>query len=189
MDKVSFKETEMSAVFPTTIGEPRYQLNAPFESLKSVSLYNTETLKQQLINVMDTRLYDSQYKANTDQRGIPLYYFRENKTIHLWPTPDAEYDIKIRYRMTLADLAAGSAEPDVPQVWHEIILFGAIWRCFARFGDMARKDSYKADWLGMLNNTTPVDEKEKVDTKFAGVVLLRRNYGVYTRSPKPNTSW
>jgi hypothetical protein len=175
----------MSATFPTTIGEPRYQLNTPFESLKSVSVYNTTTERWQIIDVMDTRLYDAQYKPATDQRGIPTHYFRENTSIILWPTPDAVDDIKIRYRMTLADLAAGNAEPDVPQVWHEIILFGAIWRCFARLGDMARKDSYKADWLGMLNNTTPVVEKEKVDTKFAGVVLLRRNYGVYSRGTRP----
>jgi hypothetical protein len=181
MNKIEFRETEMASTFQTVVGLMQYTMTVPFESLKSLSLLNPVTNEQQLINVMDTRLYDANFKPDVLSRGIPTMYFRENTAINLYPTPDKVYTITLRYITTLNDLEAGTAEPDVPQVWHEIILLGAAWRCYQRLGDMARKDSLKGDWLGLLNNVTTVKEQELVDTKFAAVIPLRRNYGVYRR--------
>jgi hypothetical protein len=179
MNKVEFRETEMSATFNTVAGSERYEIAPPFEALKSLSVLNPATNTWQLVDVFDTRVYDSNLKPDVLEQGIPTRYFRENKTVVFYPTPDAVYEIKIRYMTTLADLAAGGLEPIIPQVWHEIILLGAVWRCYQRLGDMARKDSIKGDWIGLLNNIKTTKEQETVDTKFAGVVPLRRGYGMY----------
>lgn len=181
-NKVDFRETEMSATFNTVAGAERYEIGPPFEAIHSISVYDSTVDKWQLIDVFDTRVYDSNLKANTLERGLPTNYYRENKAIVMWPTPDAAYEIKIRYKITLADLAAGGSAPVIPQEWHEIILLGAAWRCYQRLGDMARKDSIKNDWLGLINNTLDVKSEEKVDTKFARVVFPRNIRGVYQRN-------
>lgn len=175
IDKFPFREKEVTATFTTEAGERRYNMPEPFEALKQLSVVNPTSKQHTPLDRMTAYEYEKVYNEEATNQAIPLKYLREGCFARLWPTPDAAYEMVIKYWTTLADLAADN-DPQIPQVWHEIILFGAVWRCFMRIGDYARCNQAKTHQISLIDSTSPVEAKEEFDTHTGGVEVIRADY-------------
>lgn len=173
MNKFNFREEEKSSTFPTISGTEFYSLPTLFESVRNISLQdpdNSETW------VPLDRITIDEYSKNlddaSDAESKPTRYFREDNGIRLSPIPDkATYVIKLKHRVTLADLSGSNTTVVIPEVWHELILFGGIWRALLRLKDYEASREIKNQQIALINSTVEVEAKEEIDSPLAGVEI------------------
>lgn len=175
LDKFKFREKEVSGTFSTVIGTKFYQVPSPFEALQSLSIEDVNTLQHKPLDRIDKDVFEQVYVNRTDAQGKPENYFREGNGVRLWPTPDAAYVLTISYWTVLADLGSLNPQTNIPQNWHEIILFGAISRAFLGVNrDFEGSQHARAYQVSLIEGTTPVEEKEQFDSHRAGLEVLGR---------------
>lgn len=171
-DKFPFRVKEIEATFPTVIGERKYSVPVLFEALRSLSIKDPDTLRWEPIDRVGSKYYDSYLSDKPDERSMPDRYMREGKCIKLLPIPDKVYTIRMRYLMTLADLSNTNDTPSIPQVWHEIIAFGAAWRKFFEIGDHVRMQTTKKLQNFSIAEIVPEEAKEEIDSSRIGLGVL-----------------
>ena len=177
MNKFKFKENQRSAIFTTIIGQNNYQLPVEFEAIRTISIEDPATLIWQPIDYFDPQAFDDRENSNTSSRGIPIKYLRENSSILFQPIPDKVYNIKIRHLLRLQDLSTSNNAIVIPEEWHEIIMYGGTYRLLFALGDINRGDYFKNHTYTMMGSTIPVESKEQIDTKNAGVSLSKARGG------------
>lgn len=81
------------------------------------------------------RLSREEYRMmpNKTVKGYPTQYYydrqREGGTLYVWPAPDATAGtVKFTYRRIIMDMDNGTNNIDLPQEWHEAIIFGLASR-------------------------------------------------------------
>lgn len=138
-----------------------------------------------IIHVRDTttevklsKLDDGEVSALTDivTKGKPLYYYRENNTVYLHPTPDAVYGLEIKVKVAITELVADGDTPVVPASWHYGIMLLAKHYYFADQGDepkaISAKNFYK-DWVS--DQPIEVDEEKSDLDRGVSVPTLSQN--------------
>lgn len=179
IDKFNFREKEVTATFNTEVGVSRYNMPEPFEALRQLAIKDPDSNQHTPLERSSIFEYSQLYNENVESRGMPEKYVREGCFARLWPTPDAAYTLTIKYWTTLSDFNSASPliqYPEIPQVWHEIIVFGAIWRGFIDIGDFARANQVKAHQISLIDSTSPVEAKEEFDSHTSGVEVIRAPY-------------
>ena len=73
---------------------------------------------------------------DTDTRGPPQYHTRQAGTNLLYPTPDAVYLITHYHTARPAELVSSGNPSTIFDglEWDEIVMWGAVWRCFQMMG-------------------------------------------------------
>lgn len=81
------------------------------------------------------RLSREEYRAlpNKTTRGYPTQYYydrqRAGGTLYVWPAPDTTAGtLKFTYRRIIMDMDAGPNNIDLPQEWHDAIVYGLASR-------------------------------------------------------------
>lgn len=176
MDKYPFKEKEVRVTFPTVAGVRNYNCPTPFEALRHLAILNPQGEAHTPLDQISEDVYEQEYDASSDNQAIPTKYVREGCQILLFPTPDDAYTITMRYWTTLDNLTSVTG-PNMPQSWHEIILFGAIWRAFIEIcGDYVRGMGAKNFQQSLINNAVPVQAKEEENNPRAGLEVIVPSY-------------
>jgi hypothetical protein len=81
--------------------------------------------------------------------GAPNYYALDGGNIHLYPTPDAVYNLELRYWSSPSTLVNDTDVPSIPADWHRILWIWAVKECYA-----AEDDPTTAGyWESQFNNT------------------------------------
>lgn len=172
-DKFEFREKEKSTSFSTVSGTILYNAPTPYEAIQGLYIEDNNSKQRTPLRFMEDFEYEQLFVNTSDARGVPTRYYRKNNQIGLWPTPDGSYTIYEDYLITLADLAVSA--PPIPQVWHEPIMFGGIYRCFLDVGDKVNGSYFRKEQADMINTTSPTKSKEeKTDMRWAGVSVPKR---------------
>jgi hypothetical protein len=62
--------------------------------------------------------------------GAPNFYALTGQNIELYPTPDAVYNLQMRYWMMPSVLALDADVPVMPVDWHHLLWVYAVWLCY-----------------------------------------------------------
>lgn len=173
LSKFPFREKEATTNWPTVAGIRTYDIPTNFEALTLLAIVDPVTLKHSPIDKWTDRKYEIEYSGNESLRSVPEAYYRENQKIVLHPTPDAIYTMVMKWLVSLSPLAP-DVDASIPQEWHELILYGAIYRGFLEFGDTNRANTFSNMQAKILNTMVPVESKEEVDYHEASVEIIRR---------------
>lgn len=180
LDKFEFREKEVTAFQQTIVGVPNYPAPIPFESIRMISIQDPNSLQHFKLDRMLPSVYENTLNDNIAQQDFPRKYVREGCLFRLWPTPNGAYNLTLKYMTVLADLDSSTNPlPPIPQVWGEIILYGATWRRYGQIGDLVRKQSFQNDQARLINSTSPVETKEEGDSKEARLEVMGQGYGGY----------
>ena len=175
LNKFNFREEECSIEFTVAQAEDYISLPTLFESIRTLSLKNTSSSQWTPLNRIGIRQFEEKANDNTDNQGEPIEYFREGDGIRLLSSsgggPDTTYTLRIKYRVTLADLAAGNTTLVIPDVWHELLLYGGIWRAFHRKKNYVSAREMRKFQVSLISSTVPVEAKEETDSSLAGVSI------------------
>jgi hypothetical protein len=175
-DKFPFREKERRGTFVTQIGVRNYEMPKPFEALTGLSIVDPVSGQHTPLDYMENDRYESEYQEGENFYGTPQFYTRMDCFATLLPTPDKAYTLVLRRKIILTDLSSSNQLSSLPQVWDEILIFGAVWRGFFDFGDFARANQVKAHQVSLLDTIVPTPAKELGDTSRAGLEVLGREY-------------
>ena len=175
LNKFNFREEECSVEFTIAEDEDYTSLPALFESMRKLSIKNADTNKWTPLVRIDIQEFERTTNDDSSAKGAPENYFRERNGIRLLSSaggaPDATYTLRIKYRLTLADLDSGNTTLVIPDVWHELILMGGHWRGLHRVKDYEGAREIRNTQIGMINTTVEVESKEEVDSPLAGIEI------------------
>ena len=173
LNKFNFREEEKSSTFPTIAGTEFYSLPTLFESVRNIAIQDPDN--SEVWAILDRMTIDEYSKNLNDEssaEGKPVKYLRENNGIRLSPIPDkATYVIKLKHRITLADLSSSNLTMVIPQVWHELVLLGGTWRGLQRIRDFEAAREIRNTQIGLINSTVEVESKEEADSPLAGIEI------------------
>ena len=178
LDKFHFREKEVTATWDTVVGTRLYNMPSPFEALRKLSIKDPVTGEHKVLERTTIDVYERTYDADADAQGFPTHYVREGCAVRLLPTPDDAYEITQKYWTVLSDLSATNTTPPIPQSWHEIILFGGVWRAFLGILDYVHGNAAKSHQVSLINSAVPVEAKEEIDSPNAGLEVKVREYDV-----------
>lgn len=175
-DKFPFREKEATVSFSTVAETNEYSvltsIGSGFEGIRKVSLTDLAGLVRSLDRMTLDR-YRSVYEYGST--SIPTSYIRDGSLLRLWPTPDNIYAVTIDYLKSLADLGDAN-NPEIPQVWHEIIFLGAAWRFHLQNKNYSSLNEVRQVQYGLINTTIPVESKEERDSHNAAIRVVRNSW-------------
>lgn len=176
MDKFPFREKELTVRFDTIAGERHYNIPQPNEAVRGIYIVDHENQHHNLDQITDNIYYEL-YDSDMEEWAFPEKYVLENCFVRLWPTPDDIYELVLKRYIILADISDTNSVPDMPQVWHEIIGFGGLWRAYIDRDDSARAYNIKQQQISLINSLTPQPIKElEANTQYAAVKAIRPSY-------------
>ena len=171
--QLRFSEKDGTYNFSTVAETNAYALPTDSDAIQKVVLRFAEGDPwEPLIKISDWNMFS--LSADTKDEGVPTHYARRGDNFILWPVPDDEYSVSVKYLKTLADIQ--SSGPEAPQEWHEVVLWGAISRGFFARGDWARGTSAQNQQAIYLQALDTEEDREQEDRIYAGVRPLRRRY-------------
>lgn len=164
MERFRFKSNKKTYAFSTVVGTQLYDL--PTDALALLRVRNTtQNYEGKLEKYGDRRVAELN---NVETYGTPLYYARYQNQLGLYPTPDIVYTMEIRYKAVLADLAADTDVPDMPDGWHWGLVLFARYYYFVDQNETAKaieSANFYKDWL----STKPDEVDEEKDDFDSGV--------------------
>ena len=140
----------------------------PFEALRFISLVDEDD-KHIKLERITREYYETQFVDDPDSESQPTHYFRESDDYILHPTPDKVRTLVIGYWGIFSNLSSSNTAPEMPQVWHEILLYGAIRRGWLRYNDFVRAQYWEALQMRALANIKPTQAKEEADSRLSGI--------------------
>lgn len=128
----------------TTAGEGVYSLSTlgvaagtPWRNLDAVRLEIANEAGSGIdLNYMQPQEMRSQETNYNFQTSPPRYWTVIDQNLHLWPIPDAVYQIDIDYIIEPPDLANPTDIPLLPVPYHDVIVFGALKQIAMRERDL-----------------------------------------------------
>lgn len=180
MDQFDFREKEAGPIILQTVaGENTIDIPPSIspiilDCLQRVAIEDPISFAHTDLELITDFTYEQEFINDASDQAAPTNYFRRASLIYLYPTPDTIYKISFYYLQILSDLPGGG--PVIPQSWHEIIKYGAIWRALLDVQDYHKAAEIKRHQIDLINSRTPVKVKELSDTKMAGIQVPGRSY-------------
>lgn len=89
-----------------------------------------------------------------DAEGVPEVWLRYGSNLVFWPTPDAAYNLQIRYMKLPDEMSSDSDEPVYPVDWHEVIVLLAASRAGYWLGLDTKAMNFKSEAVGLIAGLT-----------------------------------
>lgn len=170
--QLRFSSKDATHSFTTVAGTEEYPIPTDSDAIQKVVIKETtEDEWSPVINIADWNMFELEAESPQQQ---PTHFSRRGPNFVLWPTPDQEYDVRVKYLRTLADIQASG--PEAPQEWHEVILWGAVSRGFYSIGDWTRGQQAQAQQSLMIASLDTQETKDHEDRVFSGLRVYRRRY-------------
>jgi len=106
-------------------------------------------------------------KFNSGVTGLPRYYSLIGQQIHIFPTPDADYDLIMEYREAIPALTDTAQENWALSENSDLYLYGSLLAAKAFIQDDARI----AIWEAAFSNTINSINKQSKDAEYSGSSL------------------
>lgn len=142
--RIQFYAEEAAQTIPTVAGVATYAWPADFGKGRYLLDTDTDrTLESVRLRALDT------VPSST---GRPVLYALSGPSVALWPTPDAVYNLLLRYWRLPPVLVADADEPAIPLDYHQALIYYALGRCFASEDDTQMAQYWSGLWQQALHD-------------------------------------
>lgn len=146
-NRIQQVEFERIAVSSTSSGDDKIFLPADCERVLNLSFdtaYGNRTLDQK-------NLWDVDAKSWGTQSGTPAYYVSYASWLQLYPSPNSNYSLLMRYVARLSDMTNLTAIPSIDTRYHKAVLYGTVAALAARKGDEVQAQFMRSLYERELN--------------------------------------
>lgn len=172
--KIDFYADEASQAFTTTAGQGIY----PWPSDLGKARYLRDTDLNVTLHVVRLRELDDSPPSS----GRPQVYAINGPAFVLWPTPDATYNMALRYWSLPPLMVSDLDSPTIPQDYHNVLIYYALQRCYESEDDSQMAQYWQGQWQGGLRDMG-------VDVKFPSTDGPRRVKSMWGEDGAPRTGW
>lgn len=138
--RVDYYIDEATSTFATVSGQSVYAWPAGLARMRSLN----DTDRRVEMEYVSLRDIDRSGNSN----GAPYYYALTGPNIQLYPTPDAPYNMEMRYWAMPAPLVDDNDTSTLPADWDHMLWVYATWMCYESEDD-AQMGQY---WQQRFNN-------------------------------------
>lgn len=166
--KIDFYAEESSQAFATVAGTAAYAWPTDLGRMRYLRLVDDAVV------LTPTRLREVDSSAAST--GKPRLYALSGAGVMLYPTPDAAYNMMLRYYALPALMVADTDVPAIPEDYHSSLTFYAIQRCYEREDDAQMGQYWEGRWLAALADM-------RADVKFPSADGPRRIDSMWPTEP------
>lgn len=132
-----------SPTIPTVAGQDTLAL--PTEFWKTYNTRKTDSIDFTLSSIRQVD-FDTKFQAQANITGYPYCFVIRNTfrdgTVQLFPKPDSNYQIQIRYFKLISKMTTDDTLVDMPRPYQPVLLYGAR----AQFGLLNEKPDLASYW-------------------------------------------
>lgn len=165
--QTDFRELLDTESYTTSNGVASYALPADFSRLYNVEIVDPAGAVLPL--GIETLLgYDTKAPSQT---GQPQVYVIDGQNLKLWPVPDAAYTVRVRHYRRPATLVNANDVPEIPGVYHHLLVSYALWHCYERENDYQSAQYHKARFdedLAKCRGEVQYDADDYTQSKLVG---------------------
>ncbi len=176
LEEHAFREKEIVATVPTVVGKRNYTMPNPHDGLRQIDILDPVSQEHKRLEPMSVAEYTNRWTEGTDAYAKPERYVRENCLFRLFPTPDAVYTLTVRYWGILADIASNATSIDIPEIWIEPIIYGAVERAGFDLGNYPAASAASGLQKNRIERIPTIQPKEEEDWHEAGLEVKGREY-------------
>lgn len=177
---IDIKELNGSLANPTVADQPFYLLAPQVAWIKRVSIVDDVNFLAggRRLEMISPEEYRELGDPGIGTEWEPTRFFRYAGMMVVYPTPTAEWQLTIDFRVRPDDLVDPTDSPILPLEFHEVILLLArhrAWRALRNYGEAAQAQN---DALAVLRPIIDTDAQELYGTEIA-VQPVRRKSQIY----------
>lgn len=120
----------------------------PSNFVQAVDIFLKTSGNEKLLTYMSFQEIDNRYPDACDStiypNNVPQFWYKYADTINVFPAPNEDYAITLRYYKSPTTLSSDSDVPDLPSEFEELLVVGAAYRV------LQVKDNY--DQAAILQN-------------------------------------
>lgn len=178
-NKLNFRQQDNIYTFVMTPSVNSYPITNyvnDFAAIRHVTILdpvNDPSYWQEVIQTDYSNLLDEEDTQNPSQ-AVPTRYARYGNNIVFNVLPASAYQVKVLYKKKLGNIASGG--PDIPEEWHEAILYGAIGRVWMRLSYTTRANQAFAYQTQLISTMLEAQSREDRDYSRSAGQIIRRKY-------------
>lgn len=179
------KNKECRVTLALADGKWRYGLpegGPTLDAIVTCSVFDNESGQSHLLDRMTFDFYAEHFDHGhinyatpadyVDHRGLPEKFFREDKSLYVWPVPDdTDRTLELLMWRTINSLVNETDNPDLPRNWHEIVVEGAIVRGHYYNQDYNLARQAEDFRVGHVRQSALDLTKEERNSRYAGVSI------------------
>lgn len=125
---------QVSQNYVVSPGQPDITNGAglPTDFVQAINLISTDSGLDKVITYIDfsalERRFPNPSNTNLHPANYPLYWYKYNETINLFPAPNSGFTVELQYYKKPTLLDADDGVPELPSEFEEVLVRGASYR-------------------------------------------------------------
>ncbi len=144
-------ETERLAVSSTSSGDDKLFLPTDCERVLNLS-FDTANPAVGGRGLRQMNLWELDAKSAGTATGVPAGYLSYATWLELYPSPNSQYSLLLRYVARVSDITNLTAVPSVDTRYHQAVLFKTVEYLSLRHGDAAMANVFRQRYEQELND-------------------------------------
>lgn len=145
-----FYGVETKTTFNTAAADNDYDIGTVAVGAKDIVAIYNNTQDYPLVQ-RDIVWWEATLEDPTTVTGEPTDWVRYGDDILLYPTPDAIYEMNIRYKTNPAEMTTDGESPVFPEEWHEAIVLSAMSKAAFFYGFDNKGINMKNEALALIS--------------------------------------
>jgi len=150
-NRIQQVEFERIAVSSTSSGDDKMFLPTDCEKVLSLS-FDTGGSPVGGRGIRQTNVWEFDAKSDGTQTGVPDRYHSYATWLELYPSPNSQYSLLLRYVARLSDMTNLTAIPSIDTRYHQGVLFKAVEYLALRKGDPVMANVFRSRYEQELND-------------------------------------
>lgn len=124
-NRIQQVEFERIAVSSTSSGDDKLFLPSDCERVLNLS-FNTGSSNEGGRGIRQTNLWEMDAQSDGTQTGVPDCYVSYATWLQLYPSPNSQYSLLMRYVARISDITGLTAIPSLDTRYHQAVLFKTV---------------------------------------------------------------
>lgn len=171
-------ELKASLSFNTVAAQAIYSLPNAVRAVRNLALQDNTNLVTGGHDLRKSTLQE--FRKSITRNGTPREYFRENRLLVLYPTPDAASTLLLDFWLRPQNLVGDNDSPILPREWHEVIIKNARSKAHSALREFESAGVVENEFVSLVRRKEDPEAQEE-DDRIVGSSVPRTRHALTRR--------